>query len=166
MLRLAEQYEVTAVSNFSSEDLLGDWLPGVRLMSIPIARQIYLWADFWALVALLRFFRSELFEVVHSVTPKVGLLAMTAARMAGVPNRIHCFTGQVWATRKGLGRELLKSADRLIALNANHILTNSESQRVFLERETVVKSGQAVVLGAGSISGVDLDRFRPNKEAR
>lgn len=53
MLRLAEQYEVTAVSNFSSEDLLGDWLPSVRLVSIPIARQINLWADFWALVVLL-----------------------------------------------------------------------------------------------------------------
>jgi glycosyltransferase involved in cell wall biosynthesis len=65
-----------------------------------------------------------------------------------------------------LGRELLKSADRLIVLNANYILTDSESQRVFLERETVVKSGQAVVLGAGSISCVDLDRFRPNEEVR
>jgi glycosyltransferase involved in cell wall biosynthesis len=166
MLRLTEQYEVTAVSNFSSEDLLSNWLPGVRLVHIPIARQINLWADFSALVALIRFFRRERFDVVHSVTPKAGLLAMIAARMAGVPNRIHFFTGQVWATRKGLGRELLKSADRVIALNANHILTDSESQRVFLERETVIKAGQAVVLGAGSISGVDLERFRPNEEVR
>jgi glycosyltransferase involved in cell wall biosynthesis len=166
MLRLTEQYEVTALSNFSSEDLLGDWLPGVRLVSIPIERQINLLADFWTLVVLLRFFRSERFDVVHSVTPKAGLLAMTAARMAAVPNRIHCFTGQVWATRKGLERELLKRADRVIALNANHLLTDSESQRVFLESETVVKVGQAVVLGAGSISGVDLERFRTNEEVR
>lgn len=166
MLRLTEQYEVTAVSNFSSEDLLNDWLPGVRLVPIPIARQINLWADFWALVALLRFFRSEQFDVVHSVTPKAGLLAMTAARMAAVPNRIHCFTGQVWATRKGFGRALLKSADCMVSANANHILTDSHSQRDHLESEAVVHQGQAEVLGAGSISGVDLERFRPDEQIR
>lgn len=166
MLCLAERYEVTAVADFSPEDLSSDWLPGVRLMSIPIARQINLWRDLRALVKLLLFFRSERFDVVHSVTPKAGLLAMTAARLAGVPHCIHCFTGQVWATRKGLMRELLKSADRVIAANANHILTDSVSQREFLEREGVVRSGQAEVLGAGSISGVDFERFHPDEEMR
>lgn len=166
MLRLAERYEVTAVANFSAEDLNGDWFPGVRLVSIPIARQINLLADLRALVALLRFFRSERFDAVHSVTPKAGLLAMTAARLAGLPHRIHCFTGQVWATRNGLGRVLLKSADRVVAGIANHALADSVSQREFLESEAVVHRGQVEVLGAGSIAGVDLERFRPDEEVR
>lgn len=164
ILCLADRYEVVAVADFSPEDLSNDWLPGVRLVPIPIARQINLISDLRALVALQRFFRSERFDVVHSVTPKAGLLAMTAARLAGVQHRIHCFTGQVWATRKGLMRVLLKCADRVIATNANHILTDSVSQREFLEREGIVRPGQAEVLGAGSISGVDLDRFHPDEE--
>lgn len=166
MLCLTERYEVTAVANFSAEDLNGDWLPGVRLVSIPIARQINLLADLRALIALLRFFRNERFDIVHSVTPKAGLLAMTAARLAKLPHRIHCFTGQVWATRKGLAREALKCADRVTVANATYILADSISQREFLEKERVVYQGQAEVLGAGSISGVDLERFRPDEVIR
>lgn len=166
ILCLAEQYDVTAVANFSAEDLQSDFLPGVRLVSITIGREINLADDFRALIALLRFFRSEQFDVVHSVTPKAGLLAMTAGRLAGVPKRIHCFTGQVWATKNGFSRFILKSADRVISVNANHILVDSQSQRAFLESELVVSQGRSVVLGAGSISGVDLQRFHPDIKVR
>lgn len=166
MLRLSNKYEVTAVANFSAADLQGDWLPGVRLVAIPIAREIEPLADARALIALIGLFRREQFDVVHSVTPKAGLLAMTAARLARVPNRIHCFTGQVWVTKKGLGRTLLKLADRVIAANANLILADSQSQRAFLESESVVKKGAVTVLGAGSIAGVDLERFMPSEVIR
>lgn len=166
LLRLAERYEVTAVADFGAADLSAGLLPSVRQVPIDISRQINLLRDLQAIAALTSFFRRERFDVVHSVTPKAGLLAMTAARLVGVPHRVHCFTGQVWATRGGLGRLLLKSADKVIVANANHILTDSSSQRGFLESERVVRRGQAEVLGAGSISGVDLERFRPNEEIR
>ena len=166
ILRLAETYDVTAVANFNEEDMAVDWLPGVLLVSIPISRQINLGADFLALVDLMRLFSREKFDVVHSVTPKAGLLATLAGRLAGVTHRIHCFTGQVWATKKGIGRFLLKVADRVIAANANHILTDSLSQRTFLENEHVLKKSQAIVLGNGSISGVNLDRFKPDLDIR
>lgn len=166
ILELAKLHDVTAVADFSEEELKGTWLPGVRLVSIPIARQINLVGDVRALLALLRFFRRERFDVVHSITPKAGLLAMLAARLSGVRHRIHCFTGQVWATKTGLGRTLLKNADRVIAASANHILTDSLSQRSFLEQEGVLSPGRADVLGQGSIAGVDLERFTPDHEMR
>jgi glycosyltransferase involved in cell wall biosynthesis len=166
LLRLSAKYDVSAVADFTSEDLSGDWLPGVRLAAVPIARQISPAADLRALIALYRHFRSGRFDVVHSVTPKAGLLAMGAARLAGVPHRIHCFTGQVWATRRGLARTMLKGADRLIAANANHVLTDSHSQRDFLEDEGIIRKGHADVLGQGSISGVDLERFHPDDATR
>lgn len=166
LLSLKARYDVSAVADFTPDDLSDEWLPGVQLVPIPIARQISPRADLQALIALYRLFRARRFDVVHSVTPKAGLLAMTAARLAGVPHRIHCFTGQVWATRQGLGRSLLKSADKLIAANASHVLTDSHSQIAFLESEGVLRKGQANVLGHGSISGVDLDRFNPDEGAR
>lgn len=166
LLRLAERYEVTAVADFGGDDLSAGLLPSVRQVPIAIPRQINLLRDLQAMAALTSVFRRERFDVVHSVTPKAGLLAMTAARLVGVPHRIHCFTGQVWATQSGFGRVLLKSADKVIATNANHILTDSSSQRAFLENEKVLRRGQAKVLGAGSISGVDLERFRPSEKTR
>lgn len=166
LLGLSEQYDVTAIADFTPEDLSGDWLPGVRLVPIPIARHISPFADLKALWMLFRYFRAHRFDAVHSVTPKAGLLAMSAARLAGIPNRIHCFTGQVWATRRGLVRGLLKNADRLIAANATRILTDSHSQREFLVSQGVLKLGQAEVLGHGSISGVDIERFQPDVRLR
>jgi glycosyltransferase involved in cell wall biosynthesis len=166
LLRLAEKHQVTAVAHFDADDLSDDFLPGVTKVAITIAREIHLLHDLHALITLIHLFRRERFDAVHSVTPKAGLLAMTAARLTGVPHRVHCFTGQVWATRTGLARAVLKTADIMIAANANSILTDSRSQRGFLEREKVIRRGQAEVLGAGSISGVDLERFRPNENAR
>ena len=166
LLEMSGRYGVSAVADFTPEDLSGSWLPGVRLVSVPIARQISPRADVQALIALFRQFRAEGFDVVHSVTPKAGLLAMTAARLAGVPCRIHCFTGQVWATRRGLARRLLKIADRIIAANATHVLADSPSQLAFLEAEGILRKGQGDVLGHGSISGVDVERFQPDVDVR
>ncbi|MDP2030651.1 MAG: glycosyltransferase [Thiobacillus sp.] len=166
LLNLSARYAVSAVADFTADDLTGEWLPGVQLVPIPIARPISPRADLRALLALAHHFRAEHFDVVHSITPKAGLLAMSAARLAGVPHRIHCFTGQVWATRRGVARSLLKSADRLIAANATHILTDSYPQRAFLESEGVLREGQADVLGHGSIAGVDPERFHPDKDVR
>ncbi len=166
LLALSARYEISAVADFSPEDLSANWLPFARLHPVAIARPISPRADLHALLALVRLFRAERFDVVHSVSPKAGLLAMTAARLAGVPHRIHCFTGQVWATSKGPGRWLLKNADRVIAANSNYPLADSHSQREFLERERVVAKGAVSVLGLGSISGVDLERFHPDFNLR
>ncbi|MEQ1710192.1 MAG: glycosyltransferase family 4 protein [Hyphomicrobium sp.] len=163
---LAQKFDVTAISSFSADELTRGLLPNVRLVPCSIARPIAPVADARALFALVRHFRAERYDAVHSITPKAGLLAMTAARMTGVTHRIHCFTGQVWATRKGSSRAILKGADRLITANATRILADSHSQLEFLEGEGVVSRGGAAVLGRGSIAGVDLDRFRPDEETR
>ncbi|MCS6293165.1 MAG: glycosyltransferase, partial [Nitrospira sp.] len=106
------------------------------------------------------------FTAVHSITPKAGLLAMLAARLAAIRLRHHTFTGQVWATKSGIARSLLKAFDRLIVYAASQVFADSSSQCRFLEDERVVKPGGISVLGPGSIAGVDVGRFRPDVEMR
>jgi glycosyltransferase involved in cell wall biosynthesis len=89
-----------------------------------------------------------------------------AGFLVRVPIRIHTFTGQVWATRKGLSRRILKQADRLIASLATNILVDSFSQKAFLVCEGVIPESKANVLANGSICGVDTERFRFDKGAR
>ena len=163
---LARIVEVTVVANFAPEDASFPWPAVITRVAIPIARPIAPWADLVALLALFRLFRTRRFDLVHSITPKAGLLAMLAGALAGVPLRLHSFTGQVWVTRAGLMRTLLKSADRLIARLATQVLADSASQRAFLIAQGVVAASKSAVLTKGSFCGVDTARFRPDPAAR
>ena len=163
---LQSDYEVTVVANVTNPGLLGEI--GVRgaLVPVPLERRIALWADLKSLWRLYRLFRAGRFSIVQSMTPKAGLLAMLAAWAAGVPIRIHTFTGQVWATRSGLSRGLLKSIDRLIHKLTTVSLVDSASQREFLIAEGIATPPAISVLASGSVCGVDTARFRPDPVAR
>ena len=163
---LAGRYDVTVVANTNDPALLRRRGLPLDVTPVVIERGISPLRDTLALVALWRLFRASRFQAAHSVTPKAGLLTMLAGAGARVPIRIHTFTGQVWATRAGFARWVLKQADRVIALAATHVLADSWSQRDFLIAEGVVAPDKIGVLGAGSISGVDLGRFHPDPEAR
>jgi glycosyltransferase involved in cell wall biosynthesis len=163
---LAKIAQVTVVADFAAEDASFPWPAEIRRVAIPIARPIAPWADLLALVALFRLFRQQRFDLVHSITPKAGLLATLAGCLARVPLRLHTFTGQVWVTRAGLMRTLLKSADRLIARLATQVLSDSASQREFLIAQGVVAATKSAVLAQGSLCGVDTARFRPDATAR
>lgn len=129
------------------------------LKDISIKRKINIICDLFSLIKLYFYFRDQNFLVVHSIMPKSGLLSMFAARFAGVPFRVHTFTGQVWATKKGLSRKILILCDRLIVGCSTHILTDSPSQRSFLIAEGIVNESKISVLADGSISGVNTIRF-------
>jgi len=162
--RLADDYDVFVVSNYGEQPVPLD--ERVTYLHVPLAREVLLWTDLRALIAVVSLFRKHRFDAVHSVTPKAGLLGMLAAWLAGVAIRIHWFTGQVWVTRRGLTRKILKAADQLIARLASHLLADSPSQREFLVAEGVCQVGDIEVIGDGSICGVDGNRFRPNSHAR
>ena len=131
------------------------------IISLPLQRSISIFLDFKHLISLFLFFRKLRPLAVHTITPKSGLLGMFAAWLAGVPVRVHSFTGQVWVTRSGLSRILLKFADYLIGKFSTHQLPDSPSQLEFLVAQNVLSPNNAACLGAGSICGVDLNRFFP-----
>lgn len=163
---LSKEHEITLVANGVSADLAGLTGDHVHFQTMPIERKISLWKDCTTLFFLWRFFKKNKFHCVHSITPKAGLLSMLAARFAGVPLRLHTFTGQVWATEKGLHRWLLKTLDKLMAGSATTVLADSASQRLFLIKNDVVAPREVTVLADGSIAGVDVQRFEYSAEMR
>lgn len=162
----AEQFDVSVVANTTDVRLLQRMGLDATLHPIAIVRPISLWQDLSALCALVRLFRAEHFDIVHSVSPKAGLLAMFAAVLAGVRHRVHTFTGQVWVTRRGWRRWMFRKADALLASLTTRILVDSPSQLEFLVAEGVFDAGKAEVIGKGSICGVDSARFHPDSEVR
>lgn len=164
---LAEGYQVDLVANAVDPDFLQRvGLSEVRFHAVAIPRSIAPQQDLSALWRLFILFRREQFTIVHSVSPKAGLLSMVAGWLARIPHRIHTFTGQVWVTRTGWRRRLLKSADWLLARLTTRVLVDSPSQRNFLIAEGVVDQAKAEVIGIGGICGVDVNRFRPDPTAR
>ena len=163
---LADFYSVTLCVNCSVYPLSDQIDPRIRVVDVKIAREVSLFKDLCAFLFLLSLFRNEEFCAVHSITPKAGLLTMLAARFAGIQVRRHTFTGQVWANKTGLVRHVLKIFDRVVVQLASQVFTDSPSQCRFLEKERVVGPGSISVLGPGSISGVDVHRFRPDTESR
>lgn len=163
---LMSRHQVCIVANFSGNGRERRIFGDIETEHVPIERKISPWADLKALIALYALFRKRHFDIVHSVTPKAGLLAMIAAWGARVPLRFHTFTGQVWATRTGLFRWLLKSLDRIIVRCSTEVLVDSFSQQDFLLGEKVIDKDRTTVLASGSICGVDIHRFRPDPETR
>jgi len=166
LARLHQSFTVDVCVNRLESDIPLVVPEGVAVQDVEIRRKISPWHDAEALWKLRRFYRQRRFDAVVTVTPKGGLLGMVAARLAGIRVRVHWFTGQVWATQKGIMRATLKAMDRLTAACATEVLADSPSQKDFLVREGVVAEDRISVLGQGSISGVNTARYRPDLGAR
>lgn len=156
---LADHYRLTVCINTFEDSVTTALDPRVEVLHIGIERKIRPWSDAKALWQLIRLIKRRRFDAVHSLTPKGGLLGMLAAWLCRVSVRTHVFTGQVWATRAGLFRSLLRSIDKLVAGLATDVWADSQSQAQFLVAEGVCQPGRVLVPGNGSLSGVNVHRF-------
>lgn len=157
---------VTVVTSKEPELALLEGLEGVTCAPINIPRSISPWRDLLALLRLFLFFKREHIQIAHSTTPKAGLLTALAACFAGVPVRLHTFTGQPWVNMRGIKRWLLRASDKLIGSLNTRCYTDSASQRQFLITQGVVDARRLFVIGAGSLAGVDVQRFDRNRFSR
>lgn len=163
---LSKQHEIVVVVNSADPGFLERNGISVRVVTFSLMREIAPVADAISLLRLTSFLLRERFDAVHTINPKSGLIGMLAAFAARVPVRVHTFTGQVWATRKGLMRMMLKALDWLVAALATHIVADSTSQLKFLREQRVVSEDKGFVPGHGSVGGIDVCRFSYNDQAR
>lgn len=152
---LSKKYEVVALSSPGVElDNVAE-REGVRAIAVPMARRISLKCDLISLCRLIKAFRKEKPTMVHSMTPKAGLLCMIAARIAKVPVRVHTFTGLVFPTATGLKRRILMASDWLTCACATHIIPEGEGVKSDLLNNGITQKSLKV-LGYGNVRGVDL----------
>ena len=150
--------EVVAVSS------PGPWMAGVRetegvkVIEVQMERRISPLKDLRSLWRLFRTIRSEKPDIVHSFTPKAGLLAMLASMAAGIKVRIHTFTGLVFPAASGLKRRLLMATDSLTCACATDIIAEGQGVRGDMLSAGITKK-DVRVLCYGNIRGVDLDWY-------
>ncbi len=157
---LSSNYEVIAVS--SAGKLLDD-IPnteGVQTKSIEISRQISLIKDIKALYQLYKFFKKEKPDIVHSMTPKAGLLSMMAAFFSGVPIRIHTFTGLIFPTKRGLLKQILIFMDKIVCICATKIIPEGNGVKNDLLAYSITSKPLEIVAN-GNINGVNMEFYNP-----
>lgn len=151
--------QVTVISSQDSLSHELGQLPYCNFKPIYIAREINFIADLVTVFKLWRIFRSQRFDIVHSITPKAGFLCAIAALAAGTPVRLHTYTGQAWVTMRGVKKNIVKYCDKLIAQLNTQCYADSFSQRDFLVTNKIAQLPKIKVLGSGSLAGIDLRRF-------
>ena len=166
VVALAEWADVTLVFNEGVDTEVQPLALPADIIALPIVRRIAPLRDLVCLVKLFGIFRSRQFDLVITLVPKAGLLASLAAMASRVPLRLHIFQGEVWSSKSGFLRFVLKTCDRITAASSTALLAVSASEKTFLLDEKVVGAKAIEVLGQGSISGVDTALFRPDRDAR
>lgn len=150
-------YEVVAVSSDGPKlQKVSD--VGARTVVVEMERHISPLKDLKALWQMIKVFRKEKPAMVHSMTPKAGLICMLAAKLTGVPVRVHMFTGLVFPTSAGLKRRILMFTDWLTCACATHVLPEGEGVKRDLLENGITKK-PLNVLGYGNCRGIDLNRF-------
>ena len=163
---LSSKYEVVLLSSPGPEmDEITKKEDNVRGITIPMERHISFIRDAVSLYKIIKTFKKEKPMMVHSMTPKAGLLCMIAGWLTRVPVRIHTFTGLVFPTSTGLKRKILMLTDAITCACATHIIPEGEGVKNDLLNNEITKKPLRV-LGYGNVRGIDLERFSMRPEVK
>lgn len=157
VLPLKDKYEVQILSSPGERLNQMGVKYGVKIHPLYMFRRISPFQDLKSLYKLIRLFRRESPDIVHSMTPKAGLLCMLAAWITRVHRRVHTFTGLVWPTSSGISRRILMCTDWLTCACATHVIP--EGQGVLNDLQKYITKKPMRVLGYGNVCGIDLKRF-------
>ena len=154
-------FDVTMISNEGPEVEQLKAQENCPHIAITLTRKITPFTDLISLIKLTLLLRKIKPDIVHTHTPKAGLIGMWAAKLAGVTIRLHTIAGLPWVESKGMIRRLLIAVEKLTAFAATNVFPNSFVQRDFLLQNKIAKNKMKVI-GNGSSNGIDTDYFSTN----
>ncbi|WP_281986090.1 glycosyltransferase family 4 protein [Aquimarina aggregata] len=134
----------------------------VEVIAVEMTRKITPIQDLKAVLELYKVFKKEKPDIVHSHTPKAGTLSMFAARLAGVPNRLHTIAGLPLLEAKGSKRILLDVVEKLTYWCATMIYPNSFGLKDIILENKYTSSKKLKVIANGSSNGIDTSHFDPD----
>jgi glycosyltransferase involved in cell wall biosynthesis len=137
---------------------------GIRTVGVNMTRAITPVQDLRAIWSLYRLFRKEKPTIIHTHTPKAGLLGMLAGRLANVPIRLHTVAGLPLMEARGKKRLLLEKVERITYASATKVYPNSGNLASFILQNKFCPPAKVKVLGNGSSNGIDTSFFDKSQE--
>jgi glycosyltransferase involved in cell wall biosynthesis len=154
-------YEVHAVSSPGERMSEVKQREKVITHAILMTRTISPWQDLKSLVQLIKLMRAERPAIVHTHTPKAGIVGMLAAKLSGVPVRLHTVAGLPLLEASGLKRSLLNVVEKITYGCATKVYPNSTKLREIIIAEKFCTKNKLKVIGNGSSNGIDTCHFSP-----
>ena len=158
---MQQYYDVTIISSNKEQLEKIGIAEGVKTYPVELTRQITLLKDLKALWKLYLYFRKEKPDIVHTHTPKAGLIGMLAAYLAKVPQRLHTVAGLPLMEITGLKRQVLIFTEKLTYKCAQHVYPNSEGLYEFIIKNKFCPPCKLKIIGNGSSNGIDTAHFTP-----
>ena len=156
-------YSIIAVSS-KAEDLIKVGCDAnVRTFCLNLTREITPFTDLISLIKFTLFLRKEKPLIVHSHTPKAGIVSMLAAFFARVPIRMHTVAGLPLMESKGFKRKLLIFVEKVTYAAATNVYPNSFGLKDFILKNRFCAETKVKVIGSGSSNGIDTDYFSSDK---
>jgi glycosyltransferase involved in cell wall biosynthesis len=154
-------YHVIAVSSEKEKlEKLGQKIK-LPVFFVNLTRQITPWQDLLALIKMYFFLKKTKPFIVHTHTPKAGTIGMLAAKLAGVPLRLHTVAGLPLLETKGVKRKLLNAVEKITYSCANHVYPNSAGLRDIIIQNRYCRAAKVKVIATGSSNGIDTAYFNP-----
>jgi glycosyltransferase involved in cell wall biosynthesis len=126
---------------------------------VPMTRKITPFQDLKCLFKLIKIFKQHKPDIVHTHTPKAGLLGMLAAKFAGVKVRIHTVAGLPLMVESGLKFQLLKFIEKITYSAATNVWPNSYSLLNYIKDKNLTSQSKLNIIGKGSSNGINTNRF-------
>lgn len=134
---------------------------GLDYFALPLKRGIAPFHDIMAIISLIFILIKQKPNILHSYTPKAGLICAISGFICRTPNRIHTFTGLIFPSRNGLLRRILSFADSLICFLNNQVLAEGAGVKSQLMQYNITKKSIGII-GNGNIAGCDTTFFNTN----
>ncbi|MDN3723961.1 glycosyltransferase family 4 protein [Aequorivita sp. SDUM287046] len=155
-------FKVTAISAEKENLAILGRKNGYCTFHVEMTRKITPLADITALISLYRYLKKEKPAIVHTHTPKAGIVGMMAAWLAGVPHRLHTVAGLPLMEATGKKRKLLDFVEKQTYSFATKVYPNSQGLYDFIVSENFTKLSKLKIIGQGSSNGIDTQYFNPS----
>ena len=136
---------------------------GIAVEAITMSRKITPFQDLKSLWEMWNFLRKEKPQIVHTHTPKAGIIGMLAARLAGVPHRLHTVAGLPLMEATGTKRKILNFVEKLTYSSATRVYPNSKGLYDFILQNNFTQSNKLKIIANGSSNGIDTTFFSPDQ---
>ena len=136
---------------------------GIAVEAITMSRKITPFQDLKSLWEMWNFLRKEKPQIVHTHTPKAGIIGMLAARLAGVPHRLHTVAGLPLMEATGIKRKILNFVEKLTYSSATRVYPNSKGLYDFILQNNFTQSNKLKIIANGSSNGINTIFFNPEQ---